>query len=85
MNDLSKERIRLLAEEKGWSVACAEGFIDGENYRRRSTTPSKYAQVGIDDYCLGFRAGYYGRDNAVPMRSGKPNVPIRLRRSTGRS
>ncbi|MBI3529198.1 MAG: hypothetical protein HY067_14675 [Betaproteobacteria bacterium] len=59
MKVLSKEKIRLLAEKNGWSLAYAEGFIDGEAFRRRGKTLSAYAQIGIDEYCLGLRASYY--------------------------
>ena len=59
MKVLSKAQV--LAERNGWSIACAQGFVDGEISRRRGTPPSTYARVGIDDYCLGFRAGYYER------------------------
>ena len=58
---LSKEK--MVAEKNGWSLAQAEGYIDGETYRRRGKTPSTYARIGIDEYCLGFRAGYYERQN----------------------
>ena len=58
---LSKEK--MLADKNGWSLAQAEGYIDGETYRRRGKTPSTYARIGIDEYCLGFRAGYYERQN----------------------
>lgn len=59
MKVLSK--VNVLAERNGWSMARAQGFVDGEISRRRGTPPSTYARVGIDDYCLGFRAGYYER------------------------
>jgi hypothetical protein len=54
-------KAQVLAERHGWSIARAEGFVDGEIARRRGTPPSTYARVGIDEYCLGFRAGYYER------------------------
>ncbi|HKQ25360.1 MAG TPA: hypothetical protein VJT81_13040 [Burkholderiales bacterium] len=63
MKVLSKEKSRVLAMRNGWSLARAEGYIDGETFRRRGKTPSMYAQIGIDDYCLGFRASYYERQN----------------------
>ena len=64
MRVLSKEKFKVVAEEKGWSVARAQGYCDGEISRRRGKWPSKYALVGIDDYCLGFRAGYFERQQA---------------------
>jgi len=65
MKVLFTEKIKVLAEKNDWSLAHAEGYIDGETFRRRGTRPSKYAQIGIDDYCLGFRAGYYERQDVA--------------------
>jgi hypothetical protein len=62
MKVLSK--VHVLAERNGWSIARAQGFVDGEMARRRGAAPSSYARVGIDDYCSGFRAGYYVRGAA---------------------
>ena len=64
MKVLSK--VNVLAERNGWSIARAQGFVDGEMARRRGLPPSTYAQVGIDDYCLGFRAGFYERGTSQP-------------------
>ena len=61
MKILPREKVKVLAERNGWSNSQAEGYVDGETFRRRGKTPSKYAQIGIDEYCLGFRAGYYER------------------------
>lgn len=83
MKVLSKEKVKVLKELNGWSLAQAEGFVDGEACRRRGTPPPKHAQVGIDDYSLGFRAGYYERKNVDSADAGKPAVPVRMRRSVG--
>ena len=61
MRVLSEEKIKVLADRNGWSQALSRGYLDGQTLRRRGDAPSKYALVGIDEYCLGFRAGYYGR------------------------
>jgi len=84
MKVLSEEKIKVLAESNGWPPAYAEGYIDGETFRRRGMTPSKYAQIGIDEYSLGFRAGYYERKKPGLTGSGKPETPARVRRNTGR-
>ncbi len=68
MNALSDERSKVLAEHNGWSFARAEGFVDGESSRRRGKPPSQYALIGIDEYCLGFRAGYFDRQNSSATR-----------------
>lgn len=62
MKIVSKEKVKVLAEQKGWTLAHAEGFIDGQRWRKRGLPPSKSNMVGIDDYCLGFRAGYFAGD-----------------------
>ena len=85
MKILSEEKVKVLAEKNGWSLAHAEGYIEGETFRRRGMTPSRYAQIGIDEYSLGFRAGYYERKNPVLTRSGKTETPVRVRRNAGRS
>ena len=57
-------KVNVLAERNGWPVARAQGFVDGEMSRRRGGAPSTYAQVGIDEYSLGFRAGFYERSTS---------------------
>ena len=85
MKVLSEEKIKVLADRNGWSPAYAQGYIEGETFRRRGTTPSQYAQVGIDEYCLGFRAGYYERNKPDLTRSGRADALARMRRNAGRS
>ena len=62
----SKEKSKVIAKQNGWSLGRAEGYIDGERSRRRNTVPSKFALIGIDDYCLGFRAGYFANARKSP-------------------
>jgi len=61
MKIMSKEKSKMLAKQNGWSLARAEGFVDGERCRRLGLKPSTYTQVGIDEFSLGFREGYYER------------------------
>jgi hypothetical protein len=75
MKVMVKDKVRVLADKNGWSLAHAQGYVDGESFRRRGTTLSKYAQVGIDDYCLGFRAAYYERQNIAAIFSF-PRLPL---------
>jgi hypothetical protein len=72
VNILSREKFRVLAEKNGWSLDHAKGFVDGEILRRRGKVPSKLALIGIDEYCLGFRAGYFERQHEGPTRSARP-------------
>jgi hypothetical protein len=65
MEVLSKEKCKVLAEVNGWSPDYAKGYVDGEAYRLRGKMPSRQVQIGIDEYCLGFRAGFYERRNPL--------------------
>ena len=71
MKILSNEKFRVLAEKNGWSLMHAEGYVDGETSRKRGKPPSQYALIGIDEYSLGFRAGYFERQQPSPTRSGQ--------------
>ena len=77
MKVVSKEKFKVLAEMNGWSHDHSKGYVDGEICRRRGTLPSKYAQIGIDAYSLGFRAGYYERKNPALMHSADPVAPAK--------
>ena len=61
MQVLSREKSKVLAEQHGWSLTVAEGYVDGEACRRRGKVPPAHAMVGMDEYSEGFRAGYYAR------------------------
>ena len=80
MKALSK--VQMLVQTNGWSIARAQGFVDGETSRRRGAAPSAYARVGIDDYSLGFRAAYFERgttrstDAAIPLPPVKNPVAV---------
>ena len=75
MKVLSKEKFKVLAEANGWSLDHARGYVDGEASRLRGKSPSKYVLIGIDEYCLGFRAGYYERQSPASTAS-LPDLPV---------
>ena len=77
MKVLSREKFKVLAERNGWSLDHAQGYVDGEISRRRGKPPSKYALIGIDEYCLGFRAGYFERQHSGSARSVRAETPGR--------
>jgi hypothetical protein len=56
-----KEKSQMLAELYGWSLSSAQGYVDGEIFRKRHKAPADDLLVGIDEYSLGFRAGYFNR------------------------
>jgi len=67
-----KEKSQVLAEQYGWSLASAKGYVDGETFRKRRKEPPVHALVGIDDYSEGFRAGYFRRPLSERVLSGTP-------------
>ena len=68
MEILLRRQSKALAKTNGWSLDFAEGFLKGEYSRRGGAKLSTYATVGLDDYCLGFRAGYFVRRNPANTR-----------------
>ena len=66
---VSREKFKMLAEERGWSLRHAEGFVDGESFRRRGKRPPTYVLVCLDEYSQGFRAGYFERKFAASDRN----------------
>jgi len=66
---LLKERSKVLAEEMGWSLDRAAGYLEGEKYRNSGQELSPYLKVGIDEYARGFRAGYYKREEQLAPSS----------------
>jgi hypothetical protein len=79
MKILSEQKSRALAEKNGWSVEFAEGFLKGEYSRRCGARLSAYGTVGLDDYCLGFRAGYFERRHKAATQ---PETTAAQNRST---
>lgn len=65
MKIVSREKFQMLAEVRGWSLGHAEGFVDGESFRRRGKRPPTYVLVCLDEYSRGFRAGYFERKFAA--------------------
>ena len=69
MKVLTREKFKVLAERNGWSLAHAEGYVDGESFRKRGKRPPNYVLIGIDEYCQGFRSGYFERKAAAAAKS----------------
>jgi len=69
-----KEKSQVLAEQYGWPLPSAQGYVDGETFRKRHKTPPIHAIVGIDDYSEGFRAGYFNRALSEQVFSGGPST-----------
>jgi len=69
-----KENFKVLAVQNNWTVAQAEGYVDGQVSRKRGKVPPKYVLVSRDEYCLGFRAGYFASDRKLPRVEHDINV-----------
>lgn len=67
------QKSHILAEDYGWPLPSAKGYVDGEAFRKRRKEPPVHALVGIDDYSEGFRAGYYHRPIAEWALSSGPS------------
>jgi hypothetical protein len=53
-----REEFRDLAEKNGWSEGFAEGYVDGKAARTHGRQSSTYPLGDLDEYRLGFLAGY---------------------------
>lgn len=62
MKRSTEDKVTVLAEQHGWTATYLEGYINGKNARSRGLEPSTFQLIGIDEYCLGYRAGYYAAD-----------------------
>jgi hypothetical protein len=65
---------KVLAKQNGWSRVYAEGYAAGETLRRQGQTLSSYGMVGIDEWALGFRAGYFERERQSPDSARAPGT-----------
>ena len=46
------------------------GVADGQRARALGTALDTYLQVGIDDYAMGFRSGFFGHERIEDSRNG---------------
>ena len=81
MKFLLDEKFSRLAEKNGWTTDRAQGYVEGETARRSGKKPATWAVVGIDEYSLGFRAGYFERHTPDSSSSRKVATPDDARES----
>lgn len=74
MNIVSIEKFRMLADKNDWSPEYSQGYVDGEAFRKRGKQPSQFPLVGVDDYSLGFRAGYFERQGRISAGGERPEA-----------
>src|SRR5260221_14456124 len=65
----SAKKLKLASDRHGCSIAYAQGYLEGEVQCARGEPASQYARVGIDDFAVGFRAGYF-------LRKRRRSVPV---------
>jgi hypothetical protein len=80
VRSLPKEKIAAFSEQYGCSVDFAEGYVNGEIARRRGIPLSCYLRIGVDQYALGFRAGYFVRQN-VRGEADRPNSKTNIKQN----
>ena len=68
MSDLMKEKRDELAQEMGWSLDRAQGYVDGESSERNGLEMPAFHRVAMDDYSKGFRTGYYTQACSVSVK-----------------
>lgn len=74
MKQVFTEKSQALVEEMGWSMQRAEGYVDGETYRRRGLEISIYHKTAMDEYAQGFRTGYYKQAYSLPSEDSQETV-----------
>lgn len=68
MSELLTEKRNMLAEEMGWTLDRAQGYVDGEATQLSGQDLPAYHKVAMDDYSKGFRTGYYTQACSVSLR-----------------
>jgi len=67
MSDLQTETRDTLAQEMGWTIERAQGYIDGEASQLSGQDISAYYKVAMDEYSKGYRTGYYTRACSISI------------------
>jgi len=83
MKVLHSGEARLPAQENRRSPAFEKGHADGVDRRARGDAPGNFVRIGIDAYSLGFRAGYFEREDPGSERPGHPGAPGKMPRQVG--
>src|SRR5262245_12770503 len=81
MKVLSNEKPELLAEQNAWSLAFTAGYVDGETSRRLGKRLALGVLVGIDERSMGFRAGYFERQNERPYLPNQERIDMHAKDS----
>ncbi len=69
MSDLLKEKRDELAQQMGWTLQRAEGYVDGETAQQSGQELPGCHKVAMDEYSKGFRTGYYTQACSLSISS----------------
>ena len=72
---LIKQNSAILAEQNGRSTPYTEGYLEGKHHRGLGKVLGAYAMVGIDEYPLGYRVGYFERNDPRSAQVHTLNAP----------
>jgi hypothetical protein len=64
LTSLSNENSSALAKRMDWPIEYAEGYIAGQSCRRYGERLANHYMVGLDNFAVGFRTGYFERPNS---------------------
>lgn len=59
MTDMLEEKSKALAQETGWTLEQAQGYVDGETFRQRGLELPPHHKIGMGEYDKDFRTSYY--------------------------
>jgi hypothetical protein len=69
MSELTSSKVNDLAEEMGWTVDRAQGYVDGGvSQQCGEELPSSHRHA-MDEYSKGFRTGYYTQACSLSISS----------------
>ncbi|UCH47217.1 MAG: hypothetical protein JSU95_14115 [Betaproteobacteria bacterium] len=69
MSELALTKAKELAEEMGWSLDRAQGYVDGGTSQQNGEDLATQHRFGMDDYSKGFRTGYYTQACSLSISS----------------
>jgi hypothetical protein len=81
---LLRKKAKVLVQKMGCTLTWAEGYIEGEMYRRRGSKLSAYQRVGIDDHAKGLRAGFFQQALPGEVLTCLPTTTARQGQSNNR-
>ena len=69
MTGQSLTEVEALAQEMGWSIDRARGYVDGGASQQTGEDLASTHRFGMDEYSKGFRTGYYTQACSLTLSS----------------